>query len=50
MRAQVEVKFPTATLAEIGIDGRWADIDEGSGTLLRFVRPRDLDPALGPDS
>jgi phosphohistidine phosphatase len=50
LRDEVEIKFPTATLAEIGIAGAWADTEEGSGTLLRFVRPRDLDPALGPDS
>ena len=50
MRGEVEVKFPTATLAEIGFDGSWADVATGEGRLLRFVRPRDLDPALGPDS
>jgi phosphohistidine phosphatase len=50
MRGQIEVKFPTATLAEIGIIGDWAHVDEGEGKLLRFIRPRDLDPELGPDS
>lgn len=50
IRNQVEIKFPTATLAEIGIAGSWADVAQGGGTLLRFLRPRDLDPALGPDS
>jgi len=50
MRDEVEVKFPTATLAQIGISGAWADVAHASGSLLRFVRPRDLDPALGPDS
>ena len=28
----------------------WAEVDTGSGQLVRFVRPRDLDPALGPDT
>lgn len=42
-------KFPTATLAvlELGIE-QWADISAGCGQLTHFVRPRDLDPALGP--
>lgn len=49
MRREVEIKYPTATLAEIALDAeRWGDA--GGGRLLRFVRPRDLDPALGPDS
>ncbi|HZF44043.1 MAG TPA: histidine phosphatase family protein [Sphingomonadaceae bacterium] len=49
MRRQVEIKYPTATLAEIALVGEsWADVS--SGRILRFVRPRDLDPELGPDS
>lgn len=49
-RAQVEEKFPTCSLAEMEFDtDSWADIAPGSGTLLRFVRPRDLDSELGPD-
>jgi phosphohistidine phosphatase len=50
MRADVAVKYPTATLAEIdfAVD-RWADVAEATGTLARFIRPRDLDPELGPD-
>lgn len=44
-------KYPTGTLAAIRFDvDDWADIREGSGTLTRFLRPRDLDPALGPGS
>jgi len=51
LRGQVEVKFPTATLAEMTFDGaRWDAVKAGSGTLTRFVRPRDLDPSLGPDT
>lgn len=48
MRREVEVKYPTATLAEIALDGTWRDT--GGGRITRFVRPRDLDPDLGPDS
>lgn len=50
-RGAVEDKFPTASLAEIRFDaGDWADLRPGSGTLTRFVRPRDLDPSLGPET
>ena len=50
-RDKVEEKYPTASLAEIelAID-RWGDAAAGAGTLAGFVRPRDLDPALGPDA
>lgn len=43
-------KFPTATLAvlELAIDD-WAGISAGCGRLTHFARPRDLDPALGPE-
>jgi len=27
----------------------WRDVKPGKGELLRFTRPRDLDPTLGPD-
>ncbi len=50
LRDEVEIKYPTATLAEMRFDvDRWADIDERSGTLVRLMRPRELDPSLGPD-
>ena len=49
-RDRVEEKYPTASLAEIAIDvAHWADVAPGRGQLTRFVRPRDLDPTLGPD-
>ncbi|MHA6718484.1 SixA phosphatase family protein [Sphingomonas sp. RS6] len=50
LRDAVEQKFPTAALAELhlAID-HWADASESCATLIRFVRPRDLDPSLGPD-
>jgi phosphohistidine phosphatase len=51
LRDEVEIKFPTATLAEVTFEGAgWDAARAGSGTLTRFVRPRDLDPSLGPDS
>lgn len=50
LRGEVEVKYPTATLAEIGLPvDDWGEVREGIGTLTRFIRPRDLDPELGPD-
>lgn len=50
LRDDVEVKFPTASLAEMRFEvERWADLKPGTGLLVRFTRPRDLDPALGPD-
>jgi phosphohistidine phosphatase len=49
-RAAVEEKFPTCALAEMEFDvDSWADLAPGTGTLLRYVRPRDLDAELGPD-
>ena len=49
--AQVEQKFPTASVARLSLAvDRWIDVVEGCGRLDRFVRPRDLDPALGPDT
>jgi phosphohistidine phosphatase len=50
-REAVEDKFPTASLVDIRFDAaRWADVRAGGGTLSRFVRPRDLDPTLGPET
>ncbi|HEX8534495.1 MAG TPA: histidine phosphatase family protein [Allosphingosinicella sp.] len=50
LRAELALKYPTATLAEIELPvGRWSEVAEGKGTLSRFIRPRDLDPELGPD-
>ncbi|HKY82458.1 MAG TPA: histidine phosphatase family protein [Sphingobium sp.] len=51
LREDVEVKFPTASLAvlDLAID-RWADVTQNVATLVSFTRPRDLDPALGPGS
>lgn len=50
LRDSVEEKFPTAALAVITFEtDDWSAIRSGSGTLARFVRPRDLDAGLGPD-
>ncbi len=46
---EAEDKYPTATLAELAIGEHWADAAQGTANLTRFVRPRDLDPSLGPD-
>lgn len=50
LSAAAAEKYPTATFAvlELAID-RWADCAPGCGTLVHLARPRDLDPALGPD-
>lgn len=50
-RSELEIKYPTATLAEIAFAvDHWRDVGRGAGNLARFIRPRDLDPELGPDS
>jgi phosphohistidine phosphatase len=51
LRSEVEVKYPTGTVAEIELPvERWAEVKERAGRIVRFIRPRDLDPELGPDS
>lgn len=50
LRDSIEEKFPTAALAVMTFDvGDWQAVRAGGGTLVRFTRPRDLDPALGPN-
>jgi phosphohistidine phosphatase len=50
LRDVVWEKYPTAAIAriELNIDS-WADIDRKCGKLTHFIRPRDLDPELGPE-
>ena len=49
-RHAVEEKYPTASVAEIALQiDNWAEVGAGAGQLLRFTRPRDLDPAFGPE-
>ncbi|WP_404336039.1 SixA phosphatase family protein [Sphingomonas sp. MMS12-HWE2-04] len=50
LRDEVELKFPTASLAELRFEGGWDAVEPGTAQLSRFVRPRDLDPSLGPDT
>jgi phosphohistidine phosphatase len=50
LRALVYEKYPTAAVAEITLAvDNWAHIERGGGTLTRYIRPRDLDPDLGPE-
>lgn len=50
LRAEVEIKYPTSTLAEIELPvEHWTDVGRGEGKIVRFIRPRDLDPELGPE-
>jgi phosphohistidine phosphatase len=51
LRDIVEVKFPTAAYAVLELNVvRWNDITPGCGRLIHLTRPRDLDPALGPEA
>ena len=46
LRAKLESKFPTAALAVIRFNqSAWAQLTEGSGTLIHFIRPRDVTEA-----
>jgi len=48
--AELQDKYPTATVAVIEFDvDHWSQVQKGGGALVRFIRPRDLDPELGPD-
>ena len=50
MRDSVEEKFPTAAYAVLDLDiGKWADLHDNCARLVHLTRPRDLDPALGPE-
>jgi len=50
LRDRIAEKYPTGALVEIQLPiDRWRDATAGVGKLVRFVRPRDLDPSLGPD-
>ncbi|MGB7655275.1 MAG: histidine phosphatase family protein [Novosphingobium sp.] len=49
LRDVVEEKFPTASFAVLELDiGSWADLKDKSARLVHLMRPRDLDPELGP--
>lgn len=50
LRDALEEKFPTAAYVTIEFDvAGWPAVKRGSGRITRFVRPRDVDPSLGPD-
>jgi phosphohistidine phosphatase len=43
-RARMEQKYPTAAIATIDVSADdWSAIERGSGELVAYVRPRDLD-------
>ena len=43
LRERLEEKYPTAALAVFSFDlGNWESLAAGSGTLLHFVRPKDI--------
>lgn len=45
------VKFPTAAYAVLECDiEHWSQLKRYCAELVHFARPRDLDPALGPES
>jgi len=50
LRDVVEIKFPTAAFAVLKLEiDRWAELRERCGALVHLMRPRDLDPELGPE-
>ncbi|MEQ1689528.1 MAG: histidine phosphatase family protein [Sphingopyxis sp.] len=50
LRDLAEEQFPTAGLATIELDvAHWRDVDNRSGRLVQFTRPRDVDDSLGPE-
>ncbi|HEX8481541.1 MAG TPA: histidine phosphatase family protein [Allosphingosinicella sp.] len=50
-RREIEIKYPTGTVVEIELPvERWAEVKDGIGRIVRFIRPRDLDPELGPEA
>lgn len=45
------VKFPTAAYAVLECEiAHWSELKRYCAELAHFARPRDLDPALGPES
>ena len=49
-RAELAAKYPTATVAGIALPvDHWRDAAPTIGELACFIRPRDLDPELGPE-
>jgi phosphohistidine phosphatase len=49
LRARVEEKLPTSAMARLELDiADWRDLDTRQARFAQFIRPRDLDPTLGP--
>lgn len=47
---EAKEKFPTASFAIVALPiDTWDQAEAGTGELVHFARPRDLDPALGPE-
>lgn len=45
LRQRLEKKYPTAALAVISFDlSDWSGLEDATGTLQRFVRPKDIMP------
>jgi len=50
LASAIAAKFPTAAFAVFELDiESWRDCTPGRGRLVHFARPRDIDPALGPN-
>ena len=50
LRDAIEAKYPTGSVTQMTLPGRWTEAERGAATLTHFTRPRDLDPSLGPDA
>lgn len=51
LRDRVEEKFPTAAFAVLEVDiDDWGQLGDTPARLVHLARPRDLDPALGPQA
>ena len=49
LREEVEKKLPTSALVRLELDiADWHDLDVNMARIADLIRPRDLDPALGP--
>ena len=50
LRDEVEAKLPTSAVAGLELDVKsWADVANKCGKITGLMRPRDLDPSLGPE-
>jgi phosphohistidine phosphatase len=50
LRDLVWEKYPTAAIARMELNiSHWSELDRKCGQLTHFIRPRDLDPELGPE-